>query len=155
MYTGNYLRTEGTNGVLNFGKQFTQRPTRLKGYFKYTSVEINKSNDEMKYLIGQPDTCQIFIALGDWSEPVEIRTKPSDRKLFDKNDPHIIAYADMYSGKSVTEYTPFTLELEYRDTDRIPTYIVIVASASKYGDYFTGGDGSVLFLDDFTLEYDY
>ena len=61
----------------------------------------------------------------------------------------------MYSGKSVTEYTPFTLELEYRDTDRIPTYIVIVASASKYGDYFTGGDGSVLFLDDFTLEYDY
>ena len=68
MYTGNYLRTEGTNGVLNFGKQFTQRPTRLKGYFKYTSVEINKSNDEMKYLIGQPDTCQIFIALGDWSE---------------------------------------------------------------------------------------
>ena len=155
MYTGNYLRTEGTNGVLNFGKQFTQRPTRLKGYFKYTSVEINKSNDEMKYLIGQPDTCQIFIALGDWSEPVEIRTKPSDRKLFDKNDPHIIAYADMYSGKSVTEYTPFTLELEYRDTDRIPTYIVVVASASKYGDYFTGGDGSVLFLDDFTLEYDY
>ena len=127
----------------------------LKGYFKYTSVEINKSNDEMKYLIGQPDTCQIFIALGDWSEPVEIRTKPSDRKLFDKNDPHIIAYADMYSGKSVTEYTPFTLELEYRDTDRIPTYIVVVASASKYGDYFTGGDGSVLFLDDFTLEYDY
>ncbi|WP_337493602.1 PCMD domain-containing protein, partial [Barnesiella intestinihominis] len=80
---------------------------------------------------------------------------PSDRKLFDKNDPHIIAYADMYSGKSVTEYTPFTLELEYRDTDRIPTYIVVVASASKYGDYFTGGDGSVLFLDDFTLEYDY
>ena len=155
MYTGNYLRTEGTNGVLNFGKQFTQRPTRLKGYFKYTSVEINKSNDEMKYLIGQPDTCQIFIALGDWSEPVEIRTKPSDRKLFDKNDPHIIAYADMYNGKSVTEYTPFTLELEYRDTDRIPTYIVVVASASKYGDYFTGGDGSVLFLDDFTLEYDY
>ena len=61
----------------------------------------------------------------------------------------------MYSGKSVTEYTPFTLELEYRDTDRIPTYIVVVASASKYGDYFTGGDGSVLFLDDFTLEYDY
>lgn len=41
----------------------------------------------MKYLIGQPDTCQIFIALGDWSEPVEIRTKPSDRKLFDKKRP--------------------------------------------------------------------
>ena len=41
------------------------------------------------------------------------------------------------------------------DTSRVPTYIVVVASASKYGDYFTGGDGSVLFIDDFSLEYDY
>ena len=155
MYVGNYIRTDGTNGILNFGKPFSERPTRLNGYFKYTSVPINKSNNEMANLIGQPDTCQIYIALGDWSEPIEIRTKPSDRKLFDKNDPHIIAYAEMFSGKSISEYTPFTLELEYRDTNRIPTYIIVVASASKYGDYFTGGDGSVLFIDDFSLEYDY
>ena len=155
MYVGNYIRTDGTNGILNFGKPFSERPTRLNGYFKYTSVPINKSNNEMANLIGQPDTCQIYIALGDWSDPIEIRTKPSDRKLFDKNDPHIIAYAEMFSGKSISEYTPFTLELEYRDTNRIPTYIVVVASASKYGDYFTGGDGSVLFIDDFSLEYDY
>ena len=155
MYVGNYLRTEGTNGVLNFGKPFSERPTRLKGYFKYTSATIDKSNSELAHLIGQPDTCQIYIALGDWSEPLEIRTKPSDRKIFDKNDPHVIAYAELSSGESVLEYTPFTLELEYRATNRIPTYIVVVASASKYGDFFTGGDGSVLFIDDFSLEYDY
>ena len=155
MYVGNYLRTEGTNGVLNFGKPFSERPTRLKGYFKYTSATIDKSNSELAHLIGQPDTCQIYIALGDWSEPLEIRTKPSDRKVFDKNDPHVIAYAELSSGESVLEYTPFTLELEYRATNRIPTYIVVVASASKYGDFFTGGDGSVLFIDDFSLEYDY
>lgn len=155
MYVGNYLRTDGSNGVLNFGKPFTQRPTRMKGYFKYTTVPINKTNSELTALMGQPDTCQIYIALGDWSEPVEIRTKPSDRKVFDKNDPHVIAYAEISSGKSVLEYTPFTLELEYRDTSRIPSYIIVVASASKYGDYFTGGDGSVLFIDDFSLEYDY
>ena len=75
--------------------------------------------------------------------------------MFDKNDPHVIAYAEISSGESVPEYTPFTLELEYRDTSRIPSYIIVVASASKYGDYFTGGDGSVLFIDDFSLEYDY
>lgn len=155
MYVGNYLRTDGSNGVLNFGKPFTQRPTRMKGYFKYTTVPINKTNSELTALMGQPDTCQIYIALGDWSEPVEIRTKPSDRKVFDKNDPHVIAYAEISSGESVLEYTPFTLELEYRDTSRIPSYIIVVASASKYGDYFTGGDGSVLFIDDFSLEYDY
>lgn len=155
MYVGNYLRTDGSNGVLNFGKPFTQRPTRMKGYFKYTTVPINKTNSELTALMGQPDTCQIYIALGDWSEPVEIRTKPSDRKVFDKNDPHVIAYAEISSGESILEYTPFTLELEYRDTSRIPSYIIVVASASKYGDYFTGGDGSVLFIDDFSLEYDY
>lgn len=155
MYVGNYLRTDGSNGVLNFGKPFTQRPTRMKGYFKYTTVPINKTNSELTALMGQPDTCQIYIALGDWSDPVEIRTKPSDRKVFDKNDPHVIAYAEISSGESVLEYTPFTLELEYRDTSRIPSYIIVVASASKYGDYFTGGDGSVLFIDDFSLEYDY
>ena len=155
MYVGNYLRTDGSNGVLNFGKPFTQRPTRLKGYFKYTTVPINKTNSDLTALMGQPDTCQIYIALGDWSDPVEIRTKPSDRKVFDKNDPHVIAYAEISSGESVPEYTPFTLELEYRDTSRIPSYIIVVASASKYGDYFTGGDGSVLFIDDFSLEYDY
>ncbi len=155
MYVGNYLRTDGSNGVLNFGKPFTQRPTRLKGYFKYTTVPINKTNSDLTALMGQPDTCQIYIALGDWSDPVEIRTKPSDRKVFDKNDPHVIAYAEISSGESILEYTPFTLELEYRDTSRIPSYIIVVASASKYGDYFTGGDGSVLFIDDFSLEYDY
>lgn len=32
-------------------------------------------------------------------------------------------------------------------------YIIIVASSSKYGDYFTGGDGSIMYLDDLELVY--
>ncbi len=155
IYVGNYMGTDGTNGILHFGKPFNQRPTRLTGYFKYTSKIIDKSNNEYTHLLGQPDTCQIFIAIGDWDKPVEIRTKPSDRKLFSKNDPHIIAYAELQSGESIPEYTQFSLELEYRDTQRIPTYIMLVASASKYGDFFTGGDGSLMYVDDFVLEYDY
>ncbi|MDE5661445.1 MAG: PCMD domain-containing protein, partial [Muribaculaceae bacterium] len=34
-------------------------------------------------------------------------------------------------------------------------YIIVCASASKYGDYFTGGVGSTLWIADFELEYDY
>jgi hypothetical protein len=30
----------------------------------------------------------------------------------------------------------------------------VVCSSSKYGDYFTGGDGSIMYLDDFSLIYD-
>ena len=32
--------------------------------------------------------------------------------------------------------------------------IVIVAAASKYGDFFTGGKGTVLYLDEFSFVYD-
>ena len=85
----------------------------------------------------------------------KISTNPSNRQLFDENDPHVIAYGRLQYGESVPEYTPFEVEFNYRDTQRVPRYIVIVASASKYGDFFTGGDGSVLHVDEFSLDYDY
>ena len=42
------------------------------------------------------------------------------------------------------------------DTYRLsfPTYIVISAAASRYGDYFTGGRGSTLYVDEFEFIYD-
>ena len=61
----------------------------------------------------------------------------------------------MNCGENVSTYQDFTLELDYRTTSRKPKYIIIVASASKYGDYFTGGSGSELIIDEFSLEYDY
>jgi hypothetical protein len=45
------------------------------------------------------------------------------------------------------------MPLVYRN-GRTPKYIVIVGAASRYGDYFTGGKGSVLKLDEFELIYD-
>lgn len=155
LFVGDYLKTDGTDGVLSFGRPFTERPTRLKGYVKYTSATINKSPSEFNYLKGRPDSCHIYIALGDWDNPVEIRTNKTNRKLFDKNDPNIIAYAEFISGKTISQYTELNLPLEYRSTSRVPKYLVLVCTASKYGDYFTGGDGSTLWVDDFSLEYDY
>ena len=48
----------------------------------------------------------------------------------------------------------FAIDLQYRYLTRIPKYIIVVASASKYGDYFTGSTGSLMYLDDFSLVYD-
>ena len=152
---------DGTNGLLDFGKPFSERPTKLKGHYKYVpqNVTILPTNSDDKkafeFLKNKPDTCSIYIALGDWDSPVRICTTPSKRQLFDKNDEHIIAYAELNSGKAMTEYEPFELKLDYRVTNRVPKYIVVVCSASKYGDYFAGGDGSTLWVDDFSLEYDY
>lgn len=155
LFVGEFVAVDGTNGILNFGQPFRSYPTRLKGYYKYMPAPINYVSSELAHLKGAPDTCSIYIAIGDWKEPVEIRTKPSNRKLFDKNDPNIIAFAEMNSGEAVADYREFSLELDYRSRNRIPTYIIIVASASKYGDFFTGGAGSVLTVDEFSLEYDY
>ena len=48
----------------------------------------------------------------------------------------------------------FDIPLKYKNLTEKPAYIIIVCSASKYGDYFTGGHGSTMYLDDFELVYD-
>ena len=48
----------------------------------------------------------------------------------------------------------FTIPLEYHATDRIPERIILVASASRYGDYFEGSTGSTMWLDDLELIYE-
>lgn len=155
IFTGSYVKTVGTNGVLSFGQPFTSFPSKLRINYKYTSATIDKvGEDALSYLKGRSDSCHIYIALTDWDKPLEIRTRPSERQLFDKNDSHVIAYAEYISGNSDTQYQQKDLILDYRYTNRTPKYILVVASASKYGDYFTGGVGSKLLIDNFELIYE-
>lgn len=155
LFIGEFKERDNTNGILGFGREFSARPTKLKGHFKYTVATIDNADDAHKDLMGKPDTCIVWIALGDWNEPVEIRTNPKNSKYFDKNDPNIIAYGEMNCGETVSAYKDFEIELDYRSTSRVPKYLLIVCSASKYGDYFTGGAGSTMWVDDFSFEYDY
>ena len=106
-------------------------------------------------MLGGDDTGIIWVALIDQDAPFEIRTDPNDRHLFDENDPMVIAYGKIEIDHDVDEYTPFEIELNYRSTSRVPKYLLVTASASMLGDYFTGADGAVLYLDDFELVYDY
>lgn len=159
LFAGEYVKTDGTDGILDFGRPFTARPTTLKGWFKYACKPITHISDDQEDRFedaqkGMNDKAHIYIALGDWTAPVRIQTKKAKRQLFDKNDQHIIAYQEMIVDKTVGDWTEFKLKLDYRSLTRKPTYIVVVASASKYGDYFTGGDGSTLWLDDFELIYE-
>ena len=156
IFTGDFA-LDGTNGILHFGQPFTAFPTALRLYYKYTSTTINRIGDDvgtLENLRGRPDSCHIYIALSDKSEPYEIRTRPSERKMFDKNDANIIAYGEFISAQTTSSYQQITIPLEYRANNRTPRYIVIVASASKYGDYFIGGMGSTLWLDEMELVYE-
>ena len=155
LFAGQYAGTDGTNGILDFGRTFTSRPAKLKGYIKYTPGTVDYSETDALPK-DATDIGNIYIAIGDWDAPVHITTK--DKNLFDKDDEKIIAYGEWEITSTVQGtdggLTEFEIPLDYRSLDRIPTYIVIVASASKYGDYFTGSSSSTMWIDDLELVYE-
>lgn len=155
LFVGSYVRTDGTNGILSLGRPFEQHPTKLRGYMKYKTAPVSNATEGFTDLIGVPDTCVVWCALIDSPEPFEIRTNPKNRQLFDPSLPIVVAYGKIEYGETIPEYIPFEFELKYNSTSRVPKYILITASASKYGDYFTGGNGAVLNIDDLELIYDY
>lgn len=152
IYVGQFVKVAGLGAELDWGYPFTARPLALKGYYKYAPKPIDMAKDPYKGLIGQSDECQIQILLADWPDRFRINT--SKKQFVDfENDKHIIAHGSLTSSSSDAEYVSFTIPLVYRN-GRTPEYIVIVGAASRYGDYFTGGKGSVLKLDEFELVYD-
>ena len=66
----------------------------------------------------------------------------------------IIAIGKMESPVSTNGFVEFTLPLEYRDLTRTPKYIVIACCSSYLGDYFTGSTDSLMYVDEFSFEYD-
>lgn len=158
IFTGDF-DLDGIDGLLHFGRSFSSFPTSLRVYYKYTSEAMQTVGSttqlpaNLEAMIGRPDSCHIYIALSDKAEPYEIRTKATNRQLFDKNDANIIAYGEFISGNTNTSYTQIDIPLTYRDY-RTPRYIIIVCSASKYGDYYLGGIGSTLWLDEMELVYE-
>lgn len=170
IFTGTYLETDGTNGILGWGRPFSSRPSRMTFDYKYRTAKINKIGDSsLDYLKGRNDTCCVYIVLADWepevydgrvneykgkSYPFIAKTRPSERHLIDpKNDPNIIAYGQLSRGDDVTSWTKGSVKLEYY-SDRTPKWILVVATSSKFGDYFTGGDGALLNVDNFKLTYE-
>lgn len=155
IFTGTFRALDGMNGILDFGRPWTLRPTKLKGYYQYKSVPIDYASEEFRSIKGLPDTCQIYVALTDWTAPFEIRNNPKNRHLFDKNADYVIAYGELISGDVMEDFKPFEIELQYRSTSRVPSYIQITCTGSKYGDYYTGGNGSQFWVDQFTFDWDY
>lgn len=170
---------EGKFGArLRFGHEFTSRPTQLKGVYKYTRGKvIDYGSGEYKSNLENAggDLCSVYIALtdnkgitdNDSMEPAafEINNdldadQPENFKYkntidFSEKNPHIIAYGELSEteAKGTNGWQQFTIDLKYRDLTRVPKYIIVVASASKYGDFFTGSTSSVMYIDDFSLVY--
>ena len=151
IYIGDFVKVSGVGAELDWGYPYSARPMALHGYYKYMPKAIDNADNPYKDLKGEMDNCSIKMYLLDWSAKFRINT--SKKVFLQDDDPSIIAMCDFTSNVTNSNYVEFTLPLQYRDS-RIPTYVVVVGAASRLGDYFTGGKGSTLLLDEFSLIFD-
>ena len=164
MYTGSFGGASmDMSATINFGRSFTSRPIALHGYYQYSPANVDAVGDNLPadatVSEGNPDQCAIYVALT--KKTYTINNKQEDTFIDFEGDENIIAYGTIEGDYVKTNgaangYTEFTIPLQYKESQfgAIPTHIIIVCSASKYGDYFTGGEGSTLYVDDFSLVYE-
>ncbi len=151
IYVGDFVGVSGVGAELDWGYPYSARPMALHGYYKYMPKTIDNAEDPYKGKKGEMDSCSIKMYLLDWSAKFRVNT--SKKVFLQDDDPSIIAMCDFTSNVTNSGYVEFTLPLQYRDS-RIPSYVVVVGAASRLGDYFTGGKGSTLLLDEFSLIFD-
>ena len=158
LYYGRFNSLQGTSGAkIDFGQAFTSRPTAFHGYYQYAPVAIDNVGSKQPsgtVSKGDMDICSIYIALSKKKYTVD-NTDASTFINF-ANDDNIIAYGELPASDCVNtngNWKEFTINLKYKNITDKPSYLIIVCSSSKYGDYFTGGKGSTLYLDDFELLY--
>ncbi len=153
LFLGDFGKVEGLSGAsLNFGRPYDCKPLSLKGYYSYAPVAIDWAEGPYENMKGEMDICNIYVVLADW-ESGSFAVNTSTGTFIDfENDPNIIAYGSLEDNTNTGGYKQFEIELEYR-SNRQPTCCVIVCAASKYGDYFTGGEGSVLLVDEFEFTF--
>lgn len=167
IFVGKYLATEGMDGVLGWGRPFNCpiRPKALKVWARYEPVNITHDNTSALPSVnkGDPDNGIVYIALvtdqsmsyksETW--PQIVKTSSSSRQLFDPSGSNVVAYGEHVFTSATTEsgLVEITIPLNDVNPNLTVSNIIIVASASRYGDYFVGGNGSLLYLDDFELVY--
>lgn len=168
LYTGSFVKLNGTSSAtLDWGQSFTSRPTNLRGYLQYAPGKINRKPENIpsdKYPEGvenitseTDDWCSIYIVLTTKKFTVDNADMSKFPNFANMSlNEGVVAYGELPISQCVNSegnWKSFDIELKYRDLATKPTHIIIVCSSSKYGDYFAGGDKSVLYLDDFELVY--
>lgn len=164
IYTGDFVNVtiSPAGAQLNWGVRFTGRPVAMKGYYKYTPKPITKYDNSHSHLKDQPDKCSIQVALADGTT---CSSNNSDYYYFvdsgankfvdfSTSNKTLIAYNKIETGETISSYRAFTLPLGYRSINKTPAYAIVACCASYLGDYFTGGEGSVMLADEFEFIYD-
>lgn len=170
LFSGHFGETIGTKGgTVFFGRPFTARPTALRLWLKYTGGVINFDSGNVPDAgkKGQYDKASVRIALGTWDfkkyggdadSPVLVNTTDVSTFVDFTTDQSTIAFGEKIvpsdDSNPAKDWIQVTIPLEYRDMTTYPTHIIISCAASMYGDYFSGYDGSKLWLDGMELLYE-
>lgn len=162
LFAGKFIKTQGTTGAeLTFGRPYDgSHPDEMEVYVRYTPKEVNYSKiDDLKK--GDTDQCQIFVAFAnkgahiDTSKNIYFNPKGSTQSGYDYE---IYGYGQVTYNTEIGSSAGMqkvTIPIEWYESAKKndSNYIIIVCSASKYGDFFTGAEGSALYVDDFKLIY--
>ena len=182
IFTGQFAGLVGTSGgKVNFGRPWTERPKAVKLYAKYATAPMDIVSKDVpsgfNLIKGETyDRANIEIAFGYWdyrqyggtkNSPVHVDTTDPSTFVDYKTDKSTIGYGQLiihHDGyilngaplaKSVTDqWVEYTIPIDYRDLDNLPTHIIISCAASQYGDYFSGYSNSKLWLDKVELIYE-
>ena len=178
LFVGQYLGTNGTNGVIAFSKpfDFTYRPKKLRFWYKGNTGVIDNADGSSGKNNGDSDISTVYLCLCATTGPHITNT--ADAGTFFNSTDRTIKYCTNFTGDKgntndaeghvigaavwekdnsyqQSEWKQFEVDVEYYpeyEGER-PAYLLLIASASKYGDYFTGSTQSVMYLDDLEIVY--
>lgn len=159
VYLGELTGLSGWSGAkMTFGIPSEGRlPVAVTGYYNYQAGTIDYIGGNEQ--AGGTDSMDLYIALATKQYSVDTTddtTYPGGSASDLASDPNIVAYGRLTSSETTDGYSPFYIELTYKDNNFIPSgdlYLLITATSSKGGAQFTGSTSSVLYLDELSLEF--
>lgn len=161
IFTGKYAGTSGTNGKIDFGREYNgTHPSKVRVWVNYRPAKaVNRKGANKEYIPeGEYDKGQIYIALSDQIKRVD--TSDASTLVTQEKAPELfLAYGEKtfegdFGEENKLEMVEIPFEYFEKANTVAPKYLIIVCCASKYGDYFSGGDGSMMYVDDFELVYE-
>lgn len=151
LFTGDFVvDAMNTLNSTQFGIPYFQKPTNVKGYFKYTPGENyyycpdpDKSNEAAidNTKTDECSLCAVLYEVENYDDFLNGETIYTSDK--------IVAIAQQFAGNT-PDYTAFDLQLEYKkEYDPTKKYrFAIIFSSSKDGAAFSGAEGSTLWIDE-------
>ena len=158
LFLGTFNTATFSGAQMTFGIPSEGRlPVAVTGYYNYQAGTIDYIGGNKQ--AGGTDSMDLYIALATKQYSVDTTddtSYPGGSSGDLASDPNIVAYGRLSSSETTDGYSPFYIELTYKDNNFIPSgdlYLLITATSSKDGAQFTGSTSSVLYLDELNLAY--